>query len=98
MAIHFACGKNPLEGEMFDENTITLITYLGYSVMIVILFLLWELFQKKTVSELGLTKNFCSYFIGIASGTGSYCVKKNCWQDKCQKEQDDYRENYPYCN
>ena len=43
---------------MFDENTITLITCLGYSVMIVILFLLWKLFQKKTISELGLTKNF----------------------------------------
>ncbi|MBR0396586.1 MAG: CPBP family intramembrane metalloprotease [Clostridiales bacterium] len=68
LAVHFACGMNPLEGEMFDENTITLITYLGYSVMIVIVFLLWKLFQKKTVSELGLTKNFCSYFIGIALG------------------------------
>lgn len=68
LAVHFACGMNPLEGEMFDEKTITLITYLGYSVMIVIVFLLWKLFQKKTVSELGLTKNFCSYFIGIALG------------------------------
>lgn len=68
LAVHFACGTNPLEGEMFDENTITLITYLGYSVMIVIVFLLWKLFQKKSVSELGLTKNFCSYFIGIALG------------------------------
>lgn len=68
LAVHFACGMNPFEGEMFDENTITLITYLGYSVMIVIVFLLWKLFQKKTVSELGLTKNFCSYFIGIALG------------------------------
>lgn len=68
LAVHFACGMNPLEGEMFDDNTITLITYLGYSVMIVIVFLLWKLFQKKTVSELGLTKNFCSYFIGIALG------------------------------
>lgn len=68
LAVHFACGMNPLEGEMFDENTITLITYLGYSVMIVIVFLLWKLFQKKSVSELGLTKNFCSYFIGIALG------------------------------
>ena len=68
LAVHFACGMNPLEGEMFDEKTITLITYLGYSVMIVIVFLLWKLFQKKSVSELGLTKNFCSYFIGIALG------------------------------
>ena len=47
LAIHFVCGKNPLKGELFDENTITLITYLGYSVMIVIVFLLWKLFQKK---------------------------------------------------
>ncbi len=69
LAIHFACGMNPLEGEMFDENTITLITYLGYSVMIVIVFLLWKLFQKKTLSELGFTKNIGSYFIGIALGT-----------------------------
>lgn len=68
LAVHFACGMNPLEGEMFDKNTITLITYLGYSVMIAIVFLLWKLFQKKSVSELGLTKNFCSYFIGIALG------------------------------
>ena len=68
LAVHFACGLNPLEGDTCDENTITLITYLGYSVMIVIVFLLWKLFQKKTVSELGLTKNFCSYFIGIALG------------------------------
>lgn len=69
LAIHFACGKNPLEGEMFDENTITLITYLGYSVMIVFVFLLWKLFQKKTLAELGVTKNFASYFAGIAIGT-----------------------------
>ena len=27
LAVHFACGKNPLEGEMFDPKTITLITY-----------------------------------------------------------------------
>ena len=29
IGIHFACGLNPLEGEMFDMNTITIITYLG---------------------------------------------------------------------
>ena len=26
IGLHFACGKNPLKGEMFDPNTIALIT------------------------------------------------------------------------
>ena len=34
IAIHFACGKNPLQGEMFDNSTIILITYFGYGLMI----------------------------------------------------------------
>ena len=41
LAIHFACGKNPLQGEMFGDITITLITYYGYGVMIGIIILLW---------------------------------------------------------
>ncbi|MCR5286865.1 MAG: CPBP family intramembrane metalloprotease [Saccharofermentans sp.] len=69
MAIHFACGKNPLQGEMFDSNTITLITYLGYSVMIAVILLFWKLFQKKNPSEIGFTKSAGSYFTGIALGT-----------------------------
>ena len=67
---HFVCGKNPLKGEMFDINTITLITYFGYAFMIGIVILLWKLFQKKTLAELGFTKKFGSYFTGIAIGTG----------------------------
>ena len=70
IAIHFACGMNPLEGEMFDMNTITIITYLGYSVIIGVVFLLWRLFQKKTLKELGFTNNYGSYFIGMAAGAG----------------------------
>lgn len=68
IAIHLACGMNPLKGEMFDYNTITLITYLGYSVMIAVILLFWRLFQKKTPAELGFTKKFGSYFAGIAIG------------------------------
>lgn len=45
--IHFAVGKNPLEGEMFDPQTITLITYYGYIIVIGITLLYWKLFQKK---------------------------------------------------
>lgn len=69
IGIHFACGKNPLQGEMFDMNTITLITYLGYSVMILVIMLFWKLFQKKNVAELGFTKNAGSYLTGMATGT-----------------------------
>ena len=69
IGVHFACGKNPLEGEMFDMNTITIISYLGYGVMIGVVILLWKLFQKKNPSELGFTKNIGSYFIGILAGT-----------------------------
>ena len=65
IGIHFACGLNPLEGEMFDMNTITIITYLGYSVLIGVVILLWKLFQKKTLAQLGFTKRFGSYFLGM---------------------------------
>ena len=64
IAVHFACGKNPLEGELFDDNTIMLITYLGYSVVIAVIMILWKLFQKKTIAELGFTRKFGSYFVG----------------------------------
>lgn len=69
IAVHFACGKNPLQGELFDEKTIMLITYFGYALIIGVIILLWKLFQKKTISELGFTKRFGSYFIGVVIGT-----------------------------
>ena len=69
IAVHFACGKNPLKGEMFDMNTITVITYLGYSVMIFVIVILWKLFQKKTIAELGFTKRFGSCFAGVVLGS-----------------------------
>ncbi|SDY18413.1 hypothetical protein SAMN02910264_01627 [Ruminococcaceae bacterium YAD3003] len=68
LALHFACGKNPLQGEMFDSNTIALISYFGYGFMIGIIFLLWKLFQKKTPAELGFTKPAWSYFVGATAG------------------------------
>ena len=69
LAIHFACGKNPLQGEIFGDNTITLITYYGYGVMIGIMILLWKLFQRKTLAELGLARPAWSYFAGAGAGT-----------------------------
>ena len=64
MAIHFACGKNPLTGEMFDYNTMALITYFGYGLLIGIVVLYWRLFQKKTLQELGFTRSIGTYFVG----------------------------------
>ena len=68
IALHFACGKNPLQGELFDSYTITLITYFGYGLMTGIIILLWKLFQKKTLAELGFTRPASSYFAGAAAG------------------------------
>lgn len=65
--IHFAVGKNPLEGEMFDPQTITLITYYGYIIVIGVTFLYWKLFQKKTLSDMGITKQLGNYFVGAAA-------------------------------
>ena len=67
--VHLVCGKNPLNGEMFDANTILLITYYGYSLMIVIVLLYWKLFQKKKLSDIGLGRNFGTYFAGTVLGT-----------------------------
>ena len=69
IGVHFACGKNPLKGEMFDPQTITLITYFGYAFMIGAIVLFWKLFQKKTVKDLGFTGKPASYLAGAAIGT-----------------------------
>ncbi len=68
MVIHFACGKNPLKGEMFDYNTMVLITYFGYGLLIGIVVLYWRLFQKKTLPELGFTRSIGTYFVGALIG------------------------------
>ena len=68
IALHFACGKNPLKGEMFSNNTITLITFFGYGIMIGIIVLFWKLFQKKGLKELGFVKPAASYFAGVLAG------------------------------
>ena len=69
IAACFACGKNPLQGEMFDPNIMMLIMYYGYAILVGIIILYWKLFQKKTLSELGFTKKFGSYAIGSVTGT-----------------------------
>lgn len=68
IALHFACGKNPLKGEMFSPNTITLIMYFGYGLMVGLVLLYWKLFQKKTLEQIGFNKKVGSYFIGAIAG------------------------------
>ena len=65
----FACGKNPLQGEMFSPGIMTLIMYYGYAILIGIMILYWKLFQKKTIAELGFTKKAGGYLVGGIIGT-----------------------------
>ncbi|MGI6095646.1 MAG: CPBP family intramembrane glutamic endopeptidase [Lachnospiraceae bacterium] len=62
--IHFACGKNPLAGEIFDMQTMTLIKYYGYIIFIGILLLYWKFIEKKPFSKMGITPKIGSYFYG----------------------------------
>lgn len=68
LLLHFACDKNPLQGEMFDSVTITLITYFGYGLMVGIAILYWRLFQKKPLAQLGFPKKAGTYFAGAIFG------------------------------
>ena len=66
--LHFALGKNMLVGDVFDPQTITLIMYYCYIVMAGVALLYWKLIEKKPLSEMGLTKRFGNYLIGILAG------------------------------
>lgn len=63
--LHFAFGKNMLIGDVFDSQTITLIMYYGYVIVIFVILLYWKLIEKKSLSEIGLTNHIGSYFIGV---------------------------------
>ena len=66
--LHFALGKNMLVGETFDPQTITLMMYYGYIVVIAITLLYWKFIEKKPLSEMGITKRAGNYFIGVVAG------------------------------
>ena len=53
LAVHFACGKNPLEGELFDDKTITLMTYFGYAFIIGAIVLIVRQKKKNKAKEGG---------------------------------------------
>lgn len=66
--LHFACGKNAFNGEMFDSQTIMLITYYGYIICIGMVLLYWKLIMKKKPCNIGLNRHFITYFIGAGIG------------------------------
>lgn len=66
--LHFALGKNIFKGEMFDAQTITLITYYGYIIIAAVPLVYWKLVEKKPLAEMGLTGRFANYFAGAAAG------------------------------
>lgn len=74
MAFLFACGKNPLKGEMLDNNAMVLLTYCGYGLLIGIVILYWKLFQRKTLSELGFTRRIGTYPFGGLIGVALIAV------------------------
>lgn len=66
--LHFAFGKNMLVGDVFDAQTITLIIYYGYVVVIGIALFYWKKVEKKPLSAMGLAKGAGTYFIGGVTG------------------------------
>lgn len=66
--LHFAMGKNMLVGDLFDAQTITLMMYYGYAIVIAATLLYWKIVEKKPLSAMGLTKQFGSYLVGIIAG------------------------------
>ena len=74
MAFLFACGKNPLNGEMLDNNAMVLLTYCGYGLLIGVVVLYWKFIQKKTLSELGFTRRLGTYPVGVLIGAALIAV------------------------
>ncbi len=74
MAFLFACGKNPLKGEMLDNNAMVLLTYCGYGLLIGVVVLYWKFIQKKTLLELGFTRRLGTYPVGALIGAALIAV------------------------
>lgn len=66
--LHFVFGKNMLVGDVFDAQTITLITYYGYFLVAGVVLLYWKKIEKKPLSRMGLTKRLGSYMLGAVIG------------------------------
>ena len=66
--LFIALGKNVFIGEMFSPQTMLLIKYYGYILTIGVALLYWKKIEKKPLSDMGLTKKFGNYFIGVILG------------------------------
>lgn len=66
--LHFAAGKNMLVGDVFDTQTITLITYYGYAIVAGVTLLYWKWVEKKPFSEMGLSGSWKIFFAGAILG------------------------------
>ena len=63
--LHLAMGKNMFAGDMFEFQTMLLMKYYGYIVVIAVVLIYWKKAEKKQLSVLGLGKGVSSYLIGI---------------------------------
>lgn len=66
--VHFPLGKNMLAGEMLDIETMNLVKYYGFGLFSLVMLLYWKIVEKKPLAQMGLTKNFGSYFWGVILG------------------------------
>lgn len=66
--LHFPFGKNMLVGDVFDAQTITLMSNCGYIVVAGVALLYWKWIEKKPLSQMGLTRHPGNYFIGAFAG------------------------------
>lgn len=68
ICLMLVCGKNFMQGEMFDDSVMMLIKLYGMIVIIAVSVLYWKLIEKRNLSEMGITKNISGWFIGAGIG------------------------------
>lgn len=49
--LHFAFGKNMLVGDVFDAQTMMLLTYYGYIIIMCVSVLYWKIIEKNLYQE-----------------------------------------------
>lgn len=55
-----------LVGDVFDAETVTLITYYVYFIIAGVALFYWKVIEKKPLAVMGLSRETGTYFTGIA--------------------------------
>lgn len=65
IAIHFAIGLNPLNGEMLSLQSMLLMKYYGRLTFSILTILYCTLVEKRTIKSMGFNRKIIGYFKGI---------------------------------